>query len=220
MRSLTFALFAVFLLAGCQPPPATEGGKVVVAPHDVDSEAAEEAAEGAAPTSNWKAILAEELPKLGHRNWIVVADSAYPWQISPGVETVVTGADQREVVQAVLEAIKAAPHVQGEIMLDSELAFVPETEAPGVSAYRDALTPLFGDAKVTRLKHEEIIAKLDRVGSTFKVLLLKTTMTIPYTSVFIELNAGYWGPAQEAKLRDIIKAGAGAAPKPTEPKTL
>ena len=213
MRSLTLALL-VALAVGCQPPKGVEVPKATE-PTQIEGPAAAPAAQ-----SEWKAVLADFLPKLGHRNWIVVADSAYPWQISPGVETVVTGAEQLEVVQAVLEAIKAAPHVQGEIMLDSELAFVPETEAPGVSAYRDALTPLFGDAKVTRLKHEEIIAKLDRVGSTFKVLLLKTTMTIPYTSVFIELNAGYWGPAQEAKLRDTIKAGAGAAPKPTEPKPL
>ena len=32
----------------------------------------------------WQTKLKKELPLLGHRNWIVIADSAYPWQTAPG----------------------------------------------------------------------------------------------------------------------------------------
>jgi len=32
------------------------------------------------------------LPLFGHRNWIVVADSAYPAHSMPGIETIVSGA--------------------------------------------------------------------------------------------------------------------------------
>ena len=28
---------------------------------------------------DWKNKLRRELPLLGHRNWIVIADAAYPW---------------------------------------------------------------------------------------------------------------------------------------------
>ncbi len=45
------------------------------------------------------------LPLFGHRNWIVVADSAYPAQSKPGIETIVSGAGQVEVARRVLDAI-------------------------------------------------------------------------------------------------------------------
>ena len=45
------------------------------------------------------------------------------------------------------------------------------------------------------LPHEEIISRLDRVGELFRVLVIKTNMCIPYTSVFFELECGYWNAA-------------------------
>ena len=62
----------------------------------------------AAPPSSqpdWRAKVSETLPLLGHRNWILIVDSAYPLQASPGVETIDTNADQLEVVRQVLGAI-------------------------------------------------------------------------------------------------------------------
>ena len=53
---------------------------------------------------------------------------------------------------------------------------------------------------------EEIIAKLDEAGKTFHVLVLKTRMTIPYTSVFVRLDCGYWTEEQEKKLREKMGA--------------
>ena len=51
-------------------------------------------------------VLARRLPSLGHRNWIVVADSAYPLQVSPGVETIVVRDSQIEAVKKILTALK------------------------------------------------------------------------------------------------------------------
>jgi len=48
------------------------------------------------------------LPLYGHRNWIVVADSAYPAQSKSGIQTIASGEDQIPVVQKVLDAIVAA----------------------------------------------------------------------------------------------------------------
>ena len=39
---------------------------------------------------------------MGHRNWILIVDSAYPLQSSPGVETIETNAGMIDVVQSVL----------------------------------------------------------------------------------------------------------------------
>ena len=41
----------------------------------------------------WKLVLNERLPVYGHRNWIVVADSAYPEQSADAIETIVSHAD-------------------------------------------------------------------------------------------------------------------------------
>jgi D-ribose pyranose/furanose isomerase RbsD len=154
---------------------------------------------------NWKEKLQKELPLLGHRNWIVVADSAYPLQVSPGIETIYVNADQLAVVQGVLAELAKTKHVKPAIYTDAELKFVSEKNAPGIGAYRDRLASLLAGQPVQVLPHEQIIAKLDEAGKTFKVLLIKTTLTKPYTSVFFQLQCGYWSADAEAELRQAMK---------------
>jgi L-fucose mutarotase/ribose pyranase (RbsD/FucU family) len=156
------------------------------------------------PGPGWQEHLARQLPVMGHRNWIVVADSAYPAQTGAGIETVYTGANQLAAVKAVLGALDGAKHVQPVVHLDAELAHVPESLAPGVTAYRNDLNALLKGRRVTALPHEQLIAKLDEAGKVFRVLILKTDLAIPYTSVFLQLDCGYWGPESEKKLRDAI----------------
>ena len=156
--------------------------------------------------ANWQQILKDRLPLYGHRNWIVVADSAYPAQSSSGIETVVADADQLEIVKAVLADLKGSPHVRPVVYLDKELSFLNDQVAPGVAAYRQALTDLLKGAKPSRLLHEQIIAKLDQTGQTFRVLIIKSNMTVPYTSVFFQLDCAYWGADAERKLRAEMAA--------------
>ena len=40
-------------------------------------------------SANWEEILKDRLHLYGHRNWLVIADSAYPAQSSAGMETIV-----------------------------------------------------------------------------------------------------------------------------------
>jgi RbsD / FucU transport protein family len=149
---------------------------------------------------DWELRLREMLPLFGHRNWIVVADSAYPAQSKPGIETVFAGGSQVEAAGKVLDAISGSAHLRANIYVDRELASVAESDAPGILAYRAKLEKLLGPA-FRRLPHEEIIAKLDQAAQTFRVLVVKTAMTIPYTSVFFELECGYWNGAAEERLR-------------------
>jgi len=155
-----------------------------------------------AQSPDWRTRLNEELPLLGHRNWIAVVDSAYPLQTSAGVETIETNANQLDVVKAVLDQLSKAKHVRPVILTDAELKVVPEADAAGVTAYRESLTSLLGKTEAQSLPHEEIISKLDEAGKTFHVLILKTNMTIPYTSVFIRLECGYWSADAEKRLRE------------------
>jgi hypothetical protein len=80
----------------------------------------------------WQTELGQILPLLGHRNWIMIVDSAYPLQSSAGVETLETNTDQIEVLRKVLGGIDSSIHLSPIVYMDAELPFVPENDAPGV----------------------------------------------------------------------------------------
>lgn len=154
--------------------------------------------------ASWKDVLRDRIPEYGHRNWIVVADSAYPLQTSPGIETIVADADHFQVLQTVFEELGKSKHVKPVVYTDREAQFLEEDDAPGISAYREQLSDLLRDTAPTVLSHEQIISKLDQVSHSFRVLIIKTNMTVPYTSVFLQLDCAYWSPEAERKLRSAI----------------
>ena len=172
--------------------------------------AAAYAAPAPAPSS-WKAKVAADLPLLGHRNWILIVDSAYPLQVSPGVETIETNADQIDVVRSVLNMICHSIHVRPDIFMDAELPFVPDQDAPGASAYRARIGALLHGYHIQSELHDKIIANIGETGKTFQVLVLKTNMTVPYSSVFIRLNCKYWSDDAETRLREKMAAAGPSA---------
>jgi L-fucose mutarotase/ribose pyranase (RbsD/FucU family) len=153
--------------------------------------------------------MLKTLSLLGHRNWILIVDSAYPVQISPGIEMLETNADQIEVIRTVLEELDRSIHVRPIVYMDAELPFVPEKDAPGVTAYRKALKGILAGHSIQSLPHEEIIGRIDEAGKTFQIVVLKTKMTVPYTSVFLQLNCKYWSDAAEEHLRQAMSQNAG-----------
>ncbi len=150
----------------------------------------------------WQNKLTQNLLEMGYRNWIVVADSAYPAQNRPGIETSATGQDHIETVKVFLKAVDEASHVRPIIYHDSELQSVSEADAPGIKAYRRELKLLLQKRVVRTIPHEKLIARLDEAAKVFRILILKTGMTLPYTSVFFELDCGYWSAEAEKRLRD------------------
>jgi RbsD / FucU transport protein family len=159
-----------------------------------------------APKGEWRAKLAQSLPLLGHRNWILVVDSAYPLQTSPGIETVETNADQLDVVDEVLRQVNGSVHVRPIVYMDAELPFIPEADAPGVTAYISQVKQRLGRLEVQSLPHDQLIAKVDETSRSFHVLVLKTKLAIPYTSVFFQLDCKYWGADAEKRLREKMAA--------------
>jgi L-fucose mutarotase/ribose pyranase (RbsD/FucU family) len=154
---------------------------------------------------SWQNTLGERLPLYGHRNWIVIADSAYPAQSRDGIETIATNADQIEVVKAVLAALASSKHVKPIVYTDAEIKHVAERDAPGISSYRERLKSELGGRAVQEIPHEQVIAKLDEAARTFRVLILKTKLTIPYTSVFLQLDCAYWNADAEKRLRESME---------------
>jgi hypothetical protein len=155
----------------------------------------------AANATTWRDRVTEAMPLLGHRNWILIVDSAYPLQSSPGVETIETNSNELEVLRHVLGDIERSNHVRPVVWLDAELPFVPEQDAPGVSAYRSEVRDLLHPYPVQSLPHDSIISNVEEAAKHFNILVLKTTMTVPYTSVFIRLDCKYWSADAEQRLR-------------------
>src|SRR5438094_2383401 len=125
MRAMTSRLVAVPMVVGLL---LTSGWRTAVRPMS-----------SAAAGSSWQKLVAERIPLYGHRNWIVIADSAYPAQSGAGIETVVSNADHLEVVQSVFTALSHSKHVRPIVYTDAELKFVNEKDAPGITAYRERL---------------------------------------------------------------------------------
>lgn len=153
-------------------------------------------------SASWQSKIEHALPLLGHRNWILIVDSAYPLQSSPGVETIGVNEPLATVLHFVLTAIDNSEHVRPDLFMDTELPLVAEQDAPGVSQYRANIADMLRAYTVQSLPHDQLIANVDKDSKTFQVLVLKTNMTLPYSSVFIRLKAKYWSDDAETKLRE------------------
>ena len=71
-------------------------------------------------------------------------------------------------------------------------------EIDGLAEIRDSIVEL-ARAQVS------IIERLDEAARTFDVLIVKTDMALPYTSVFLELDCGYWSGESESALRERMR---------------
>jgi hypothetical protein len=157
-------------------------------------------------SSTWQNLLKDRLQLFGHRNWLAIVDSAYPAQSRIGLETIVVDEEQIMVLAKTFEIFDEYKHIRPTIYTDTELMFVPEEDAPGISSYRKQLSALLSGHDVRDLLHEQIMSRLDGIGEVFQVLLIKTKMRIPYTSVFFELECGYWNAQAEDRLHAAMRA--------------
>jgi hypothetical protein len=152
-------------------------------------------------TLSWKDELKTDIPLLGHRNWIVVTDMAYPLQTQPGIKTIYTNETYMDILDFVYKEIEKAPHVKAAIYQDKELLLLNEKIAQGIDVLRGQMKTLFGD-KVIPVLHDELIDRLDEVSRKFNVVILKSNLTVPYTSTFFELDCKYWDSERELGIRN------------------
>ena len=155
---------------------------------------------------DWKTQFNQTLPLLGHRNWIVVADKAFPKQNAAGMQVINTNENLLPVLQYVMQQVKTSPHVKPVIFRDKELQFITEDQAKGVKEFDKEAVKLFGGQEVQTILHDSVFTKLDNASKLFTIVVLKTNETIPYTSVFLQLDCAYWSPDKERQLRVIMKS--------------
>jgi D-ribose pyranose/furanose isomerase RbsD len=151
-------------------------------------------------TLAWQSQIDSLLPLLGHRNWIIIADKAFPLQSAPGMVYVNTNTALPEVADYTLRQLNNGTHVTPIFYLDKELSFVP-----GATGYRDTLQQIFKGQTVQTMLHDAVFAKMDKTAGLFKVLVLKTNSTLAYSSVFINLDCKYWSAEKEQQLREAMK---------------
>ena len=155
--------------------------------------------------TSWRDKLARALPLLGRHNWIVVADPAYSLENSTGIEVVATDLSQTDLLTAVLDAVSRAPHVRPVFYTNAELPFVSEQDANGIGAYRAQLDTLLKGGEVSSLPHDQLLSGLETASRNYHVLVLKSTSRLPYSSVFIQLDSGYWSANAEKRLRAAMQ---------------
>ena len=156
-------------------------------------------------SKDWKTQFNQTLPLLGHRNWIVVADKAFPQQNAAGMQVINTNENLLPVLQYVLQQVNATSHVKPIIFRDKELQFITENQAKGVKEFEREALQLFGGQEVQTILHDSVFTKLDDASKLFTIIVLKTNETIPYTSVFLELDCAYWSADKERQLRVMMK---------------
>lgn len=152
----------------------------------------------------WQEILEHDLHLLGHRNWILIVDKAFPEQSSPGMKYIYVEQDLVPTLKYVLESVESSTHVSPIIYRDQELIFIAEEQVPGIEAFRQESREVLGDREVNSLLHDEVFQMLDESSSLFRTLVIKTNCTLPYTSVFLQLDCSYWGSENEKVLRKTM----------------
>ena len=152
--------------------------------------------------AEWKEVLQKDLNLLGHRNWILVVDKAFPEQSSPGMKYLYVEQDLLPTLEYVLKVVDESSHVKPIIYQDKELSFITEEQVAGIETFRSEARKVLAGKEVNTLLHDEVFGMLDESSSLFSVLVIKTSTNLPYTSVFLQLDCSYWGAENEKQLRD------------------
>jgi len=72
--------------------------------------------------------------------------------------------------------------------------------------FRKQLKAALTGVRVQPIPHEQLIARLDEAAHVFRLLIIKSSMAIPYTSDLFELDCGYRSAGAESRLRESMAA--------------
>ncbi len=154
--------------------------------------------------ADWKSSVSRQVNQLGYRNWIVITEASFPAHNRPGFRQVSSTAEIPEVVDYVLNAIEQNQHVLPKIFLTRELRAVENDFAPGIDELRGRVKAALHGHEPTELDQQSLITLLESANQNFEVLVIRTPTALPYTSVFMELQPGYWDAESEERLRQRI----------------
>lgn len=154
--------------------------------------------------TDWQSVLKEKLPLLGHRNWIVVTDMAYPLQAKKGITTLYARESYVDVLSVVKKMLDHSPHVYAHIHQDKELSYLDEHFCLGINQLKTKIEEVILSSEIKSMEHDQLIARLDSISDLYEVIVIKTGLTKPYTSTFFELDCKYWDTNKQAELNEKI----------------
>ena len=135
----------------------------------------------------------------------MIAEASFPAHNRPGVRQVTATVDVPEAVDFVLQALEQTEHVRPVIYLTRELRSVENDFAPGIEEFRQRIRGSLHGHEPTELDQQALLVLLEDANRSFNVLVVRTPTALPYSSVFLELQPGYWDAESEARLRERIE---------------
>ena len=161
---------------------------------------------GGVPYKELDPGLVREIQALGNRNWIVIADQSFPLHSRRGVRTLLVDKETPEVLSGVLDVLDSQQHVSPVFYRTRELGFVENDNAPGIDLYRKQISEALRGYDIRDFQSRYLSVVLEDDSKTFAVLVIKTQTALPYSSIFIELDSGFWDQRSEQKLRTKMEA--------------
>jgi D-ribose pyranose/furanose isomerase RbsD len=160
---------------------------------------------GMQDSHSWRAAVNRQSGQLGYRNWIVIAEASFPAHNRPGLRQVTASVGVPEALDYVLNALEQTQNVRPQIYLTREMRSVENDFAPGIDELRKQVKESLHGHETTELDQQSLITLMEDANRSFDVLIIRTTTALPYSSVFIELQPGYWDVDSETRLRDRIE---------------
>lgn len=134
----------------------------------------------------------------------MIAEASFPAHSRPGVSQVNADAEIPEVVDYVLNALEKTQHVKPNIYLTREMRSVENDVAPGIDILKAQIKESLHGHESTEIDQQSLLTLIESAQSSFDVLVIRTNTALPYTSVFLELQPGYWDAESEKELRQRI----------------
>jgi D-ribose pyranose/furanose isomerase RbsD len=160
---------------------------------------------GMANDSTWEAAVERQAGQLGYRNWIVIAEASFPAHNRPGIRQVNAPVDVPDALDHVLNILEQTENVRPQIYVSRELRSVENDFAPGIDELRKKLQNSLHGHETTELDQQSLLTLLEDASGSFDVLVIRTPTALPYSSVFLELQPGYWDVDSENRLREKIE---------------
>lgn len=154
--------------------------------------------------NTWQAAVDRQAGQLGYRNWIVIAEASFPAQSRPGVRQVNASVDVPEALDYVLKALEQTENVRPQLYVTREVRSLENDFAPGIDELRKRTQVSLHGHETTELDQQSLLTLLEDANRSFDVLVIRTTTALPYSSIFLELQPGYWDVDSETRLRDKI----------------
>ena len=123
----------------------------------------------------------------------------------PGVRQINAYGEIPEVVDEVLRTLEQTEHVTPSIYVAREMHAVENDYAPGIDEFRKQLQGALHARETTQLEQQSLMTLMEDATKSFEVLVIRTNTALPYTSVFMELQPGYWNSDSESRLREQLE---------------